>query len=88
MQLLLWVFVGLVVGWLAGRSLEGEGYGASMDISMGIAGAFIGGILMKPSGFSGLGGMVMTTICAMTGAAILTTLAAIGNGKRVYSRAF
>jgi len=88
MQLLLWVFVGLVVGWLAGRSLEGEGYGASMDISMGIAGALIGGILMKTSGFQGFSGMVMATIVAMTGAAILTTLAAIGNGKRVYSRAF
>jgi uncharacterized membrane protein YeaQ/YmgE (transglycosylase-associated protein family) len=86
MILLLWVFVGLVAGWLVGKSLEGEGYGPSLDISMGIAGALIGGILMRTLGFSGYGGTLLATFVAITCAALLTTLTALVNGRRMHTR--
>jgi len=35
MYLMIWILVGMVVGWLAGKSLEGSGYGPSMDLVMG-----------------------------------------------------
>ena len=82
-----WTFVGLSAGWLAGKSLEGEGYGPSLDISMGIAGALIGGIMMRSFGFSGLGGTILATLVAIAGAAMLTTITALGNGRQIYSRA-
>jgi uncharacterized membrane protein YeaQ/YmgE (transglycosylase-associated protein family) len=85
--LLLWTFVGMSAGWLAGKSLEGEGYGASLDISMGIGGALIGGILMRSTGFSGFGGTVIATLVAIACAAMLTTVTALSNGRRIYSRA-
>jgi uncharacterized membrane protein YeaQ/YmgE (transglycosylase-associated protein family) len=81
------IFVGLVAGWLAGRSLEGERYGPSVDIAMGIAGALIGGSLMRSFGFSGFAGTALTTLVAITCAALLTTLTALGNGRRIHSRA-
>jgi uncharacterized membrane protein YeaQ/YmgE (transglycosylase-associated protein family) len=84
--LLLWIFVGLGAGWLAGKSLEGEGYGASLDISMGIGGAIIGGALMRSIGFSGFGGTLLAALVAMACAAMLTTATALGNGRRIYSR--
>ena len=83
----LWVFVGLGAGWVAGRSLEGEGYGRSMDISMGIGGAIIGGVLMRSIGFSGVRGTAVATLVALTCAALLTTLTALSEGRRVYTRA-
>jgi len=83
----LWVFVGLSAGWLAGKTLEGEGYGASMDIAMGIAGALIGGVLMRLTGFSGFSGTVLATLVAIGCAAMLTTLAALSNGRRIHTRA-
>lgn len=83
----LWIFVGLSAGWLAGKSLEGEGYGPSLDISMGIAGALIGGILMRSIGFSGLGGSILATLVAVVCAAMLTTITGLSNGRRIYSRA-
>ena len=55
---------------------------------MGIGGALIGGMLMRTNGFSGIGGTVLATVVAMTAAAILTTIAALGNGRRIYSRVF
>ena len=82
----LWIFVGLGAGWVAGRSLEGEGYSRSMDISMGIGGAIIGGVLMRAIGFSGVRGTALATLVALSCAALLTTLAALSEGRRVYTR--
>lgn len=87
MFLFICIFVGLVAGWLAGRSLEGEGYTPSLDIAMGIGGALIGGAVMRSFGFSGFAGTVLTALVAVPCAALLTTLAALGNGRRIYSRA-
>lgn len=86
MHLLLWIFVGLVAGWLAGKSLEGEGYGPSVDIAMGIAGAVIGGIVMRSLGFSGYAGAAFATLVAITCAVLLTSLTALSNGRRIYTR--
>jgi len=87
MYMLLWIFVGLIAGWLAGRSLEGEGgYGPSVDIAMGVGGALIGGILMRLNGFTGYGGTLLATLVAVTCAVMLTTLAGMSNGRKAFAR--
>ncbi|MGB7845913.1 MAG: GlsB/YeaQ/YmgE family stress response membrane protein [Candidatus Acidiferrum sp.] len=88
MQVLIWIFIGLVAGWLAGKSLEGNGYGLSMDLAMGVAGALAGGFLTRAFGASGYGGAVLTTFVAVCCAALLTVLVALVNGKTVYARNF
>lgn len=87
MYLVLWIFVGLIVGWLAGRSLEGNGYGRSVDLVMGAGGAVAGGLVIRAAGFSGYGGTVFATFVAVCCAALLTILAALANGRTIYSRA-
>ena len=84
----LWIFVGFVAGWLTGRSLEGEGYGRFMDIAMGIAGAVVGGFLTHTAGFSGAVATILASLAAMVGAIVLTTVAALSTGRRVYTRQF
>jgi uncharacterized membrane protein YeaQ/YmgE (transglycosylase-associated protein family) len=86
MYLMLWILVGVVVGWLAGRSLEGKGYRGWMDIVMGAGGAAIGGLIMRAAGFSGTGGTVFATFVAVCCAALLTILTALVNGRTIYSR--
>jgi uncharacterized membrane protein YeaQ/YmgE (transglycosylase-associated protein family) len=87
MFMLLWIFIGLIAGWLAGRSLEGEGgYGPSVDIAMGIGGALIGGYFMRLNGFSGYGGTLLATLVALICAVMLTTLAGLSNGRRAFAR--
>jgi uncharacterized membrane protein YeaQ/YmgE (transglycosylase-associated protein family) len=83
----LWIFVGLAAGWLVGKSLEGEGFGRSMDILMGIGGAILGGVSMRSVGFSGFGGTALATLVAISCAALLTTVAALSEGRRIYTRA-
>jgi MYXO-CTERM domain-containing protein len=72
--LLLWLAVGLVAGWLASVALGG-GYGATADMGVGIAGAFIGGFLFREFGigvpFSGMAG---TIFIAFSGAVVLLLL--------------
>jgi len=82
MHLLAWIFIGVVVGWGAGRVLQGEGYGRSMDILMGVGGAVAGGFLMRPAGLGSYGGAIVTTMVAMIDAALLTVLTAYVNGRR------
>lgn len=86
MYLLSWIILGLVTGWLAGKILKGDGYGPIMDIAMGIGGAVAGGLLMQSAGLGGYGGTILTTLVAMIGAVLLTLLAGLMNGRRVYAR--
>ena len=74
MHILWWVIVGLVAGWATGKIMKGAGYGALMDIVIGIAGAIIGGFLMRSLGFVGSGGMIYTILVAIGGAVILTAI--------------
>jgi len=86
MFLLAWIFIGVLVGWGAGRILVGHSYGLFMDVAMGIAGAVAGGYLMRYAGFRSLGGTIATTLVAVLAATVLTILAGLLNGRRIYAR--
>ena len=86
MHLLAWVVIGAVVGWGAGRVLQGNGYGPLMDTLMGIGGAVVGGFAMSSAGLGGYGGTIITTLVAMLGAVLLTAVAAYINGRRIFAR--
>lgn len=74
MHVLWWIIVGLIAGWATGKIMKGEGYGTLMDIVIGIAGAILGGFIMRTLGFKGEGGMIYTIIIAILGAVILTSI--------------
>ena len=86
MVLLLWIVVGWGSGWLAGRSLEGKGYGPSMDVVTGIGGAVVGGLLMRSTGISGYAATILTTLSAVACAVLFTTAVGVMNGRSVYTR--
>jgi len=66
----IWVLVGLVAGWAAGKIMKGSGYGLLADIGLGIVGALVGGFLLGIVGIHGEG-IIGTTIVATVGAIIL-----------------
>lgn len=82
-NILWWLFVGLIAGFLASRVMRGGGYGLIGDIVVGIIGAFIGGWL---AGFLGLGsyGLIGTIVVAFIGACILIAILRVvsGGGRR------
>jgi uncharacterized membrane protein YeaQ/YmgE (transglycosylase-associated protein family) len=66
-----WLVIGAVAGWLAGKLVEGSGFGLLVDIVVGIVGAFIGGWLAGVLGINIGGGLISSIIVAAIGAAIL-----------------
>jgi len=69
-NLIWWVAVGLIAGWAEGKIMKGGGYGAVMDIILGIVGAVLGGWLMGMLGIHA-GGLIGTILVAILGAVIL-----------------
>ena len=73
-NVLWWLLVGLVAGFLASRVMRGGGYGLIGDIVVGLIGAFIGGLL---AGFLGIGGsssLIVSIVIAFIGACILLAI--------------
>ena len=72
---LLWlIIVGLVAGWAAGKIMGTGGYGTVMDIILGIAGAIVGGFLLRLVGLYSSGGLISEIIVATIGAVFLIWL--------------
>jgi uncharacterized membrane protein YeaQ/YmgE (transglycosylase-associated protein family) len=66
-----WLVIGAVAGWLAGKVVEGGGFGLIIDIVVGIVGALIGGYLAGALGIAIGGGMISSIIVAVIGAVVL-----------------
>jgi uncharacterized membrane protein YeaQ/YmgE (transglycosylase-associated protein family) len=81
MVLLWWIIVGLIAGWATGKIMRGSGYGPMADILLGIAGAIVGGWIMRALGGTGQGGTIYTIIVAIIGAVVLTFLFRLITGR-------
>jgi uncharacterized membrane protein YeaQ/YmgE (transglycosylase-associated protein family) len=68
------ILVGLIAGWATGKIMKGSGYGALTDILLGIAGAIIGGWLLRLFGFYTTGGLIPSILVAILGAVALVVL--------------
>jgi uncharacterized membrane protein YeaQ/YmgE (transglycosylase-associated protein family) len=74
MDLLVFILVGLIAGWLAGVLMKGGGFGLVGDIVVGVLGALLGGWLAGALGISVGGGLLGAIIVATVGAVILIAL--------------
>jgi uncharacterized membrane protein YeaQ/YmgE (transglycosylase-associated protein family) len=88
MYLLAWIFIGALVGWGTGRVLADHGSGPFMNIAMGVAGAVGGGYFMRSAGLQSSGDIIATTVAAVLGAAVLSALSGMVNGRRIHVRQF
>src|SRR5450759_946869 len=73
-SILIILFVGLVAGWLAGKIVQGTGFGLIGDIAIGIVGAFIASWLFPRLGFALGTGMVREILDATIGAVLLLVI--------------
>ena len=82
-NILVWIIVGGIAGWLAGLVVQGTGLGVIGDIIVGIVGALIGGFIVSLLGAGGFSGFnIWSLIVAFIGAVVLLLiLKAIGLGR-------
>jgi len=53
---------------------------------MGVGGGVVGGVVMRSESLGGTGGIVLTTMVAMSCATLLTKLGIEVNGRKIYAR--
>jgi uncharacterized membrane protein YeaQ/YmgE (transglycosylase-associated protein family) len=70
MNLIIFLVIGALAGWLAGVIMKGRGFGIIGNIVVGILGSFLGGWLLPMVGL-GMGGEFGGFITAVIGAVIL-----------------
>lgn len=70
-DMIAWLIIGAVAGWLACTLVKGSGFGVLVDILVGIVGAFLGGWLSGVLGISLGAGWIASIITATVGAVIL-----------------
>ena len=86
-SLLVIIVVGIVAGWLAGRVMEGGGFGLIGDLVVGLIGAFIGDWLLPRLGIHLGTGVVALIINAFIGGVVLLLiLRLIGRNRGRWSR--
>jgi uncharacterized membrane protein YeaQ/YmgE (transglycosylase-associated protein family) len=84
-SLLIVLLVGLVAGWLAGKIVQGTGFGFIGDLAIGVVGAFIGSWLLPQLGIRLGSGIGSSIVDATIGALILLLIIRLvrgGNGWR------
>ena len=72
-NLVIFLLIGAVAGWLAGQIMRGGGLGLLGNIVVGVIGALIGGWLFGALGIA-VGGLIGSIIAATVGAIILLAL--------------
>jgi uncharacterized membrane protein YeaQ/YmgE (transglycosylase-associated protein family) len=70
-QLLVFLLIGGVAGWLAGLIMKGDGFGIVGNIIIGVIGAFLGGWIFGMLGISVGGKWVWPIVTATAGAVVL-----------------
>ena len=70
MNLLWFIIIGLVAGFLAGTVVKGHGFGLIGDLIVGVIGALLGGFLFALLGLSP-SNLLGDLICAFVGAVVL-----------------
>ena len=64
-QLIWFLLVGLIAGWLAGTIMKGSGFGLIGDLVVGVLGALLGAWLFSLLGITtwGLLGSILVALC-------------------------
>ena len=70
-DILIWLVIGAVAGWLAGQLIRGGGFGLIGNIVVGIVGSVIAGYLLPRVGIHLGAGFVRSVINAFIGACLL-----------------
>ena len=74
MHLIVFIILGAIAGWLAGKIMSGHGYGVIWDVVLGIVGAFVGGFIFSLIFGTQPTGLVISFIVAVIGACILVAI--------------
>ena len=82
MQLVWFVIIGAIAGWLASHFMRGNAFGFIADVVIGIAGALGGSYLFRGTGSGPGNDMVGSVLFAFAGAVVLLFIVRILTSSR------
>jgi uncharacterized membrane protein YeaQ/YmgE (transglycosylase-associated protein family) len=86
-SIIVWLIVGLIAGWLAGKAMGGRGFGVLGNIVVGIIGSMLGGFLastflhLDVSGFN-----IQSILVAFLGAIVFLLILRAIPGTQPFER--
>ncbi|WP_456269945.1 GlsB/YeaQ/YmgE family stress response membrane protein [Kushneria sp. AK178] len=80
MSIILWLIIGGLAGWIAGKIMRGGGFGILGNIVVGIVGAVLGGAIFSMLGI-GSNNIIGSLVVAVIGSVILLWLVSLIKGK-------
>jgi len=81
-SIIVMLIVGAIAGWLAGKIVQGFGFGLLWNIIIGIVGAFIGVWLMQQLHVVPFAGFFGSIVNATIGAVVLLVIIGLIRGPR------
>ena len=75
--IIVWLIIGALAGWIAGKLVKGGGFGLIGNIVVGIVGAVVGGWLAGVLGISIGSGFIASVVTAVVGAVILLAIVSV-----------
>ncbi len=70
MDIVLFLLIGLLAGWLAGKIMKGRGFGMFGNLAVGVVGAVLGGLLLRILGIATTN-IIGSIVTAIVGAIVL-----------------
>lgn len=80
MGIILWLIIGGLAGWIAGKIMRGGGFGILGNIIVGIVGAVLGGAIFSLLGI-GSNNIIGSLVVAVIGSVVLLWLVSLIKGK-------
>jgi uncharacterized membrane protein YeaQ/YmgE (transglycosylase-associated protein family) len=77
MEIVYFLVIGAVAGWLAGQLMKGRGFGLVGNMVIGVIGSIVGGTLFRSMGLYPDGGLLSALITALVGAVVLLVIAGV-----------
>jgi uncharacterized membrane protein YeaQ/YmgE (transglycosylase-associated protein family) len=65
------ILIGILAGFLAGKLMQGRGFGLLVDLLLGIVGSFIGSWVFARLGIATTGGFIGQLLVSLVGALLL-----------------
>ena len=77
LDFVIFLVVGVVIGWLAGQAVKDRSYGIGGNIVIAVTGSLVSGFIFDWLDFMNIGDIADPAIAASVGAVVFLTLAAL-----------
>jgi uncharacterized membrane protein YeaQ/YmgE (transglycosylase-associated protein family) len=77
MEIVYFLLIGALAGWLAGQLMKGRGFGLAGNMVVGVIGSILGGTLFRSLGLMPNGSLLSVLITALVGALVLLVLVGV-----------